>query len=107
RRDQEAIAGVGDRELGVAAVERVPGESGTLAQVLPSGQAEPAGAAGPPEPGDADPGPGREPRNPLAELLHGAHDFVAEDERQLRLSQLTVGHVEVGPAHGAGPYPEE
>lgn len=37
-------------------------------------------------------------RRPVAERLHHAHDLVPRDQRQLWIRQLTLDHVEVGPA---------
>ncbi len=53
--NREAVALVGDGELRVAAVEVVAGEAGAVAEVLAPCEAEPALAARPPEPRDADP----------------------------------------------------
>src|SRR5207244_10639858 len=53
-RQREAVPRVGDRLLGVAAVECVPGEQGLVAEVLAPRAAVAALAAGPAEPGDAD-----------------------------------------------------
>src|SRR3989304_3281052 len=50
----EAIAPVRHRQLGIAAVECVPGEPSAVAEVLASGAAEAALAARPAEPRDAD-----------------------------------------------------
>src|SRR5205085_4547202 len=58
-RDREAEARVGDRVLGVAAVEVVAGEARSVAEVLPAAQAVAALAARPAEPRDADAPAGR------------------------------------------------
>ena len=98
-RDREAEALVGDRELGVAAVDVVAGEAGADAEVLALGEAEPAFAAGPAEPRDAHPGPGRVPFAVGHDL---ADDLMAEHERELRLSKLAVDDMQVGPTDRAG-----
>src|SRR3989442_423946 len=54
-RDREAEALVGDGQLGVAAVDVVPGEARVVAQVLAPGSAVAAVAVGPAEPGHAHP----------------------------------------------------
>ena len=64
--DREAEALVGDRQLGVAAVDVVAGEAGAVAEVLAAAAAVAALAAGPAEPGDADPVADREALRALA-----------------------------------------
>ena len=54
-RQREAEALVGDRQLGVAAVDVVAGEAGAVAEVLAARAAVAALAAGPAQPGHADP----------------------------------------------------
>src|SRR5262249_10972896 len=83
---------VRDNPLGVAAVEVVPREVGGVAEVLAAGRAVAACAVGPPEPRDAEP--------PSVAGL--THDLVADDQRQLRMRQLAVGHVKGGAADAAG-----
>src|SRR5262249_6329993 len=56
---------------------------------------------GPPEPRDAHASPEREPLGALPVLDDGAHDLMAEDERQLRLRELAVDDVHVRPADAA------
>ena len=105
--DGEAEPRVGHGELGVAPVERVAGEAGPVAQVLPVRSAEAALAARPAQPGNADPVAGREPVDRVADGLDRAHDLVAQDERQRRVGELAVQHVQVGAAHGAGAHADE
>ncbi len=95
---RQAVARVGDDLLRVASVERVAREARSVAQILAPGPAVTAGAARPAQPRDADPQAGRE----LAALEDGAHDLVTEDEGQLRVEQLAVADVEIGPADPAG-----
>jgi len=97
-RDREAEARVGDRVLGVAAVEVVAGEARSVAEVLPAAQAVAALAARPAEPRDADAPAGR---------LVDADDLVAGHERQLRVGQLAVDDVQVGAADPAGADADE
>ena len=78
--DRQAEALVGDRQLGVAAVEVVAGEAGAVAEVLTAAQAVAARPVRPAEPGHAEP----------AAVLGDADDLVAEDERQLGVGQLPV-----------------
>ena len=100
--ERKAVAGVGDRVLGVAAVDLVAGEAGVRAQVLLARPAVAASAAGPAEPGHADPlARAREPRRPRPRADDVADDLVAGNDRQLRLRQLAVDDVQVGAADGA------
>ena len=103
----EAVALVGDSIVGVAPVAIVARERSALAQIPPRRAAEAAGSAGPPEPRHPDPSAGREPARGGAVLFHDAHDLVSEDQRQLRVGQLTGLDVEIGAAHAAGLDPEE
>ena len=103
----EAVGGVGDGELGIAAVQRVAGEAGRVAQVLVAGAAIGAGAAGVAEPGDADPPADGERGGARAAGQHLAHDLVAGDQRQLGVRQLAVDDVQIGAADRAGLDPHQ
>ena len=105
--DRKAVALVGDRVLGVAAVELIAGEAGALAQVLPARAAVAALAVGPPQPRDPDPLPGREALGPLPRRLDRADDLMSDDQGQLRLAQVAVDHVEVGAADAAGVHRDQ
>src|SRR5262249_34547054 len=78
----------------------VSGETRALAEVLAVREAEAARAAGPPEPGHTDPNAFLEP-GPVSHALHRTHDLVAGNDRPLGIRQLTVDHVETGPAEAA------
>src|SRR5439155_15793183 len=95
-REGEAL--VGGREHGEAAVALVAGEAREVAEVLAPRAAIAALAAGPAEPGDADPVARGEALSPLH---HAPDDLVPWHERQVRLGQLAVDHVQVGPADAA------
>ena len=90
---REAEALVGDGELRVAAVDVVAGEARSIAQVLAAAPAVAAHAAGPAEPGHADP----------AAVFRQADDLVTGDERQLRVTELAVDDVEVRSTNTARP----
>ena len=107
RRDPEAVAGIRDRELGVAAVELVAGEERPVAEVLaaPSGSTRHSPHVQPSH-GTPTRSPGSTSA-PRTDRLGPTDDLVARDERQLRLGQLAVDDVEVGPAHAAGSDPEQ
>src|SRR5215217_6585068 len=88
-RQREAEALVGDRPLGVAAVDVAAREASALAEVLAPRAAERALAARPAQPRHPDPRPVPvDPRD----------DLVAEHERQVAWAQLAVAQVQVGPA---------
>jgi hypothetical protein len=105
--DRKAVAGISDRVLGVATIDLVTGKPRGIAQVLLPGHAVPAPRTGVAEPGNADPLAGPEPVHAATGLRHLADDLVARDERQLRVGQLAIDHVQVGAAHRAGLDPEE
>ncbi len=100
--DREAIALVGDRQFGIPAVDLVAGKAGAVAQILAAAAAVIADAAGPAEPGDADPVADREAVGIGAPLHHHADDLMTRHQRQFRLRQLTVEDVQIGAAHRAG-----
>src|SRR6185436_5031638 len=87
---------------GVAAVEVIAGEACPVAEVLAPASAVAALAAGPAEPGDADPLAGLEALGPLPSPDHGADDLVPLHERQLRAVEVAVDDVQVGAADATG-----
>jgi hypothetical protein len=99
--DREAAARVGDRELGVPAVELIAGEARLGAEVLAPGRAEAAGAVGPPEPRDPDAVALAHRVHVVAGRLDHADHLVAEHERQLRVGKLAVHDVQVRAADRA------
>lgn len=110
--EREAVAGVGHAVLGVAAVAGVTGELGALAEVLAPGPAGLAHAAGPAQPGHADPlasfkpclEPGLKPSDALPQRIHLADDLVAGHQRQPGMLELAVDHVQIGAAYPAGQH---
>jgi hypothetical protein len=97
----EAVPLVGDRLLGEATVDLVPGKTRAIAEVLSSGPAEATGAVGPSEPRDSDTLPDRKARRTFTELADPTHDLMAEDERELGIAQLAVDDVQIGSADRA------
>jgi hypothetical protein len=98
-RKDEAL--VGDRPLGVAAVDVVAGEAGVLTEVLAAALAVAAGAVGPAEPGDSDAVALVESGGALSARGDPTHDLVAGNQRQLRPVELAVDDVEVSAADAA------
>jgi hypothetical protein len=81
----EDVTKVGDRVLGVAAVDLIAGEASPQAEILAPSEAVAAAAAGLPQPRDANPFPWIQAVDALACRDHGADDLVAENEGQLGL----------------------
>ena len=94
QREDEAL--VGDRVLGVAAVDVAPGEARVLAQVLAARAAVRARPVGPAEPRHAD----------ARAVLGRAHDLVPEDQGQVAGRDLAVADVQVGAADAARVDPD-
>src|SRR5262249_47533570 len=101
RRQPEHVTRIRDAGLGVAAVAMVAGEPRRAAQVLAAGHAVAASAVGRAEPRHADAIAASEPGDSRAELADRADDLVPGYERELRLRELSVDDVQVGPAHRA------
>jgi hypothetical protein len=99
---REAVALVRHDPLRVPAVQVIPGELRLLAEVLPPRAAVAARPVRPAEPRDTDPVPRGEPIRSGAGPDHTADDLMAGRQRQLRLGELPVDDVEVGPADAAG-----
>jgi hypothetical protein len=100
-------------QLGVAAVDRPPGEVRIRAQVLATRQAEAAAAAGAVQPGDADALAERQAvaraRRAQAGAESGdlADDLMAGDDRRAPRGELTLDHVQVGAADAAGAHAQQ
>ena len=91
QRVDEVLAG--DHPLGVAPVDRPPGELRQLAEVLQPREALLAVAAGSPKPGEPDPFPAA--RDP-------ADDLVAGDQRRLSERDVALEDLQVGAADATG-----
>jgi hypothetical protein len=79
----EAVARVGGRVLGIAAVELVTGEARVVAQILLAAPAIETGAVGRAQPRQADAIADSEALDARAERRNLADDLVAENQRQL------------------------
>jgi hypothetical protein len=99
--DPEAEAVVGDSELRITAIERVPGEAGSVAEVFRARSTERAFSARPSEPRDADAIAGCEGSDTGPHVDDSPDDLVAGHDRQLRVGKLTVDEVEIGAANRA------
>ncbi len=99
----QAVARIGQRVLGVAAVQLVAREAGVLAQVLASAGAKTALPASPAQPGHTDP----LPQAPVAlhirpQACDPGHDLMARHHGQYRVGQLAIQQVQIGTAHTTG-----
>jgi len=104
-REREAVALVGRRELGVAAVDLIAGESRRVAEVLLAARAEFAASTARAEPGNPEPRP-RCDRDARAGGDDFSDDLVAGHERRTHRLELAVD-VQIGAADRARAHPEE
>ena len=100
QREGEACIGHGRR--GVAAVARVAGEQGAVAQVLALHPAIRTDAASVAQPGDAHALTERQSLDTGAERIDAADDLMPGDDGHLGLRQLAVDDVQVGSTDPAG-----
>ena len=106
-REFEHEAPVGDGVVGITAIDLITGEARVEAKILAVALAVLALFARVAEPRNADPVADREVGDAVAEPLDDADDFMARHERNFRVQQLAVDHVQVGSAHAAGPYADQ
>src|SRR3954465_2080966 len=104
--NRKAVSRVGDAELGVSAIDVVAGEARAIAQILAAGRAVRAFTARPTQPWDAD-AIARSKSRVAGCLDDGSHDLVAKYQWQLRLRELAVDDVQVGPADRARCHPDQ
>src|SRR6185312_3896415 len=100
--ERKAIARVGHRVRGEAAVARIAGEDWRVAQVLGALAAIGADAAGGAEPGHTDALADSEAADTLPDRRNAPDDFVPRHDRQLWVLQLAIDHMQVGAADAAG-----
>jgi len=98
-RHREAEAGVGDGELGVAAVDLIAGIARLPAEVLSTSRAIGARAAGPAEPRHADAITGGEALHAAARADDAADDLVPGNDGQLDRREVAVDDVQIAVAH--------
>ena len=100
---RETVGSVGDRMGGVAAVARIAGEERIVAKIFARAHAIGAMPAGMAEPGHADARVrAQKPVTPAPDRVDAADDFMAGNDRELRLCQLAVDDMEIGAADAAG-----
>src|SRR5436305_9410143 len=89
-------------ELGIAAVDRVTGETCAVAKILPIRTTIDTFPIGPAQPGDADTIADLEFRIcSFGDLFDPSDDLMSENQRQFRVGQLTIDDVKIGPANCA------
>jgi len=109
RRGIEIVEGVGkavdevragERVLGVASVDRISGEGGSVAQIFESSFAIGAGSVHATEPGYSNPGAERQIGGGSFNDL--AYDLMTGDQRAAERCEFAFNDMEVGPADSAG-----
>ena len=105
--DRKAIALIGHAQLGIAAVDRVAGETRAIAKIFAAAAAIVANPAGPAEPRHPDPVAERETVDLRPLVDDDADDLVTKHQRQLRVGELTIDDMQVGAAHGAGAHRDQ
>ena len=103
----EDVPFIGQVVLGEPPVQGVPVELRLVAQVFPSRPAVGALAAGPAQPGRPHPLAHAPSLNSLPHRHDLPHDLVPGNHRQLGVGKFAVYEVQVRPANGAVPHPEQ
>lgn len=101
-RQREAVPRVGDRVVGIAAVDLIAGEARRVAKVFLSRYAVPALPAGVAEPRHADAVSQRQARDAIAQHRDRTDDLVAGHDRIVNVGQLVVDDMQIGAADAAG-----
>jgi hypothetical protein len=91
-----------DGKLGVAAVELIAGKPGGVAKVFPPRLTIGTAAARSTEPGDSNSLAGFKAHNLAANRRYGANNLMARYEREFRIRQFSINHVEISAANRAG-----
>ena len=97
----ETIAFVRERELGIAAVDLIAGESRAIAEIFPAAAAILALLTGPAQPRNTHASAAPQTFAIGTHGLDSADDFVTRNERQFRCRQLAINDMQIGPAHAA------
>lgn len=97
----KAVTAIGNRALGVTAVDRIPRKTRFIAQILATGETVTAVATGMAYPWHADPLPHTETAYSRPYRRNGTDDFMARNHRLLWMRQLVVNQMQVGTADTA------
>ena len=106
-RDRKTVVGIGAQVLGKAAVHLVAGVTSLVAEVLAPTLAVIAVAATAAQPGYTHPVAAVKARYIAPQFFNNTHDLVSGNERQCRLGQLAIHHVEVSAADAAGLHAQQ
>ena len=99
---RKAIGSLRDCVVGIAAIDLVPREERRIAKVLLLGPAKETAAAGMPQPRNADAIATRKLEYAGPDRFDAADDLMAGYDRQARLGQVAVDHVQVGSTNATG-----
>src|SRR5262249_17875050 len=100
-RQREAVARIGDRVAGIAAIARIACTQRVIAKILPARDAILAAAAGVAEPRHANALADGKSQYVRPERGDAADDLVAGNDRQLWMRQFAVHHMQVGATDAA------
>ena len=100
-RQMKTVTAVGNCAPGVTAVDRIPCETRFIAQILTTGETVVAVATGMAYPWHADPLPHTETAYSRPHRRNDTDDFMAWDQRPLRMGQLVVNQMQIGTANTA------
>ena len=103
-RHPETEPGIRHGTFGVATIEVIAGELGAIAKIFASRIAVGTMAAGSTEPWNSDPLTQLEVDNLVAERRYVADNLVAWNEREFRIRQFSVNHVEISAANRTGAH---
>ena len=98
----KAVARIGYRELGVAAIDSVTGKFCAVAEVFAIRSTIRTIAIGPAEPWNANPIASCKSIYAFADLLDAADNLVTKNERKFRIGQLAINDMKIGAANRAG-----
>src|SRR5687768_2874040 len=100
-RNTETITGVGYGIFGVASINLITGKSGVCTQIFVSATAVAALTAGPAQPGNTDPFTHRKMARVCSTCRHSPYNFMSWNNRQFRIGQLAIHHMQVSTANSA------
>ena len=107
RVDRKAIPLIGDRQLGITAIDLVASEARVIAEIFAAAAAKFAHPTGPAEPRHANPIADSKAVNLGAFFSDCTDDLVAENERQFRVRQFAIDNVQIGPTHRTGAHRDQ
>src|SRR5947207_9164901 len=106
-RQSKTKSRIGDRELRVAAVDRVAGKFCAIAKIFAVRSTINAVAVGPAEPWNADTVAHGKSFDTSTDLFDASGNLVAQDQWQLWVRQFAIDNVKIGPANRARSHAHE